>query len=145
MSMTAAAFRANASKPKANKYGAKRTTVDGTTFDSKGEARRFAHLQTLQLIGEIHGLERQVPFPLLAPNGTVIGVYKADAVYFVGTRFVAEDFKAGPTKTPLFRWKAKHLKAQEGIDLWIVESPSAAVPSDAASVPAPTASDHKTS
>ena len=37
------------------KYGNKKTEVDGITFDSKAEARRYLALKTLQAGGYISG------------------------------------------------------------------------------------------
>lgn len=111
-----------------NKFNAKRTTIDGQTFDSAGEGARFQALKLRQNIGEITDLAAQVPYPLTAPNGEVIGTYVADAVYFDcrGRKWVVEDFKAGrATKTALFRWKAKHMLAEHKIAITIVESPNA--------------------
>lgn len=48
-----------------NKYGAKKTTVDGITFDSKAEARRYQQLKLMQQAGEIIGFTRQPSFILL--------------------------------------------------------------------------------
>ncbi|MEP0149990.1 DUF1064 domain-containing protein [Roseibium sp.] len=118
----------NAQAKRKNKYGAKRTTIDGQTFDSKGEAARFQVLKRRQHIGEIAELQAQVPYPLTAPNGEVIGTYVADAVYFDcrARKWVVEDFKGGrATKTALFRWKAKHMLAEHKIAITIVESPNA--------------------
>ncbi len=42
-----------------NKYGAVPTVVDGVTFASGAEARRYGELLLLQKIGEIHSLECQ--------------------------------------------------------------------------------------
>lgn len=112
---------------KPNKYGAKRTVVDGQTFDSRAEARRWQELVVLQRAGKITGLERQVRIPLMAHNGEVIGHYVADAVYFNldehgrTTNKVVEDVKGGKaTQTPLFTWKARHFRAQFGFAISIV-------------------------
>jgi len=113
---------------RANKFNAKRTTIDGQTFDSAGEGARFQMLKLRQRTGEITDLAAQVPYPLTAPNGEVIGTYVADAVYFDcrARKWVVEDFKGGSaTKTALFRWKAKHMLAEHKIAITIVESPNA--------------------
>ncbi len=49
---------------KYNKYNAKRTMVDGTTFASKLEARRYNELVLLQKAREIRYFLRQIPFYL---------------------------------------------------------------------------------
>lgn len=47
------------------KYHAKKTTVDGITFDSRLEAERFQQLRLLEQAGEISGLMLQVEFQIL--------------------------------------------------------------------------------
>lgn len=50
---------------KRSKYGAKKITRDGETFDSLKEYRRFCELSLLEKSGGIDGLRRQVVFPLI--------------------------------------------------------------------------------
>ena len=50
---------------KMSKYGAKKVTIDGQTFDSKKEARRFQELKMLEKAGEISELRTQVKFLLI--------------------------------------------------------------------------------
>lgn len=89
-----------------------RTVKDGQKFDSRWEAERFATLRLMEAAGEIRELRAQVPFPLMVGD-TLIGAYVADAVYLTADgRKVVEDAKG--CKTPLYRWKAKHFKAQYG-------------------------------
>jgi hypothetical protein len=52
-----------------NKYNAKRTTVDGITFDSKREAARWQELRLLERAGEIRDLKRQQVIPLMGQQG----------------------------------------------------------------------------
>lgn len=47
------------------KYGNKKITVDGVTFDSKKEYARFWDLDMLEKAGKIQDLKRQVPFVLI--------------------------------------------------------------------------------
>ena len=47
------------------KYHAKRTRLDGLTFDSQKEARRYAELKLLERAGQIHSLRRQVKYELI--------------------------------------------------------------------------------
>lgn len=47
------------------KYNARKTTVDGITFDSAREARRYSELLLLVKAGEISDLRRQVKFELI--------------------------------------------------------------------------------
>lgn len=89
-----------------------RTERDGQKFASRWEAERFATLRLMEAAGEIRELRAQVPFPLMVGD-TLIGAYVADAVYLTADgRKVVEDAKG--CKTPLFRWKARHFKAQYG-------------------------------
>lgn len=53
-----------ASKPRAAKYGAERTTQDGYSFDSKLEATFYARLVMLRRMGELRYFVRQVPIDL---------------------------------------------------------------------------------
>lgn len=67
----------------------------------------------MEKAGDIRDLRAHVSFPLMVGD-TLIGAYEADAVYIeVATgRKVVEDSKG--VRTPLFRWKARHFKAQYG-------------------------------
>lgn len=47
------------------KYGSQRVTLDGETFDSKHELRRWNELKVLERAGEIRDLKRQVRFNLI--------------------------------------------------------------------------------
>ena len=95
---------------RANKYHAKKTTVDGIEFDSAKEAKRYAKLCDMERAGEIHGLCLQVPFELL-PSFECDGVkyrgmkYVADFVYYRDGKVVVEDCKG--LKTPEYRMKRK--------------------------------------
>lgn len=52
---------------KNNKYSNQKVTIDGETFDSKKEAKRYYELKLLQRAGEIRHLRRQEKF-LLIPS-----------------------------------------------------------------------------
>lgn len=58
-------YRSNAAGKRRNKYGARKVTVDGVTFDSAKEYRRFCELRLLERAGEIAGLRRQVKYILI--------------------------------------------------------------------------------
>lgn len=47
-----------------NKYHAQKVVIDGESFDSKKEARRWQELQLLLRAGKIYDLRRQVKFEL---------------------------------------------------------------------------------
>lgn len=60
-----------------SKYGAKKTNVDGITFDSKKEAEFYCDLKLQTMVGDIDGFCMQ-PIFILAPNLK----YKADFIIF---------------------------------------------------------------
>ena len=94
-----------------NKFNARKTEVDGITFDSAAEARRWCELKILEKAGEIRNLERQLRIPLHV-NGVKICTLIIDAAYFEGQKRVLEDTKSRMTrKLPVWRLKAKLLKA----------------------------------
>jgi hypothetical protein len=64
------------------KYNAKKTKLDGFTFDSQAEARRYQDLKLMHEAGEIHKL-RVHPRYLLLDKFTVKGV-KYRAIEYVG-------------------------------------------------------------
>lgn len=47
-----------------NKYHAKKTVIDGITFDSRKEANYYCELKMLRMAGEVTEIELQVPFEL---------------------------------------------------------------------------------
>ena len=57
-----------------NKHKNIKTTIDGMTFDSRKEARRYCELKILGRAGEIEHLQRQVPFELIPAK------YEPDAI-----------------------------------------------------------------
>lgn len=80
------------------KYRAKKTEVDGITFDSMKEAKRYQELKILEAAGQIKDLRLQVPYELIPAmrepdtigkrGGKIKGklieravIYKADFVY----------------------------------------------------------------
>ena len=50
---------------KSSKYGADKISVNGISFDSKREARRYSELLVLLKAGEICDLQRQVKYVLI--------------------------------------------------------------------------------
>ena len=64
-------------KEKKSKYGAKKTSIDGHTFDSQKEANYYEDLKRLLKAGEIKGFCIQPTF-ILAPSLK----YKADFIVF---------------------------------------------------------------
>lgn len=95
------------------KFNNKKTTVDGHTFDSKKEAKRYGELKTLEQQGKITGLEIQPRYLLqesfqdaregLTKAGqpkTVRAIhYTADFQYKENGVTVVEDVKSEITRT----------------------------------------------
>lgn len=95
-----------------SKYNARRTELDGITFDSKREADRYAMLKILQKAGEISDLELQPEYELI-PGYVYEGKkirplkYRADFRYRNRGQLVVEDCKG--CKTPVYLLKKKML------------------------------------
>jgi hypothetical protein len=81
------------------KYRNKKTVVDGITFDSKAESRRWSELKILEKLGVITKLERQVKYVLIEKQKRDDGTterecsYKADFDYWQDGKHVVEDVK----------------------------------------------------
>ena len=108
---------------KPRKYRNRLTVVDGIRFDSKAEARRWAELKLLEKTGKIAVIRRQVSFRLIV-KGIKISKYVADFVYWdhYKDRDIVEDVTSAATaKLPLFKLKAKLMKACHGIDITVVQ------------------------
>lgn len=98
------------------KYGARRTEYDGRVFASKAEARFAVVVKTREMAGEIADVEYQPSFDLVV-NGVKVGVYRADFAWrevATGERVVV-DVKG--VRLPLFKLKAKLVKAIYGIEV----------------------------
>lgn len=95
---------------KQSKYRNKKVVLDGITFDSKREAKRYRELLLLEQAGEISDIQRQVKFVLIpaqrepdtvGPKGgkrkgrTIERevTYIADFVYWKNGALVVEDVK----------------------------------------------------
>ncbi len=90
-------------KPKKrNKFNAVKKEIDGITFDSAKEAKRYSELKFMAAAGQISDLECHPKYELYA------GItYKPDFRYTENGKTVCEDVKSKPTKTRDFvmRWK----------------------------------------
>lgn len=108
-----------------NKYGAKKTEIDGMVFDSKHEATRWIELKYMERAGLIKDLQRQVTYELIPAqkkNGKVVEracKYIADFVYFDNHRgeIVVEDAKSKATKTGAYKIKKKLMLERFGIGI----------------------------
>lgn len=115
-----------------NKYGNKKSTIDGMTFDSKKEAQHYLNLKLLEKGGVIKNLQRQVKYVLIpaqrepdkvgARGGVIKGklierecAYIADFVYkdLEKGELVVEDTKG--FRTPEYIIKRKLMLYQYGI------------------------------
>lgn len=107
---------------KNNKYSNQKVTIDGITFDSKREAKRYYELKLLERAGEIRHLRRQEKFLLIPsqfeevidakgkPKQKCIErecVYIADFVYQDSRtgKLVVEDTKGVRTKEYIIKRK----------------------------------------
>ena len=107
--------------PRKNKYGAKKTTLDGIVFDSKAEANYYAMLKLREKAGEVHAVELQKPF-VIAINGKVVCTYKADFAFHdeIEKRHRVIDVKG--MDTPVSRLKRKLVQAAHGVEVEIVKA-----------------------
>lgn len=123
-----------------NKYGNRKITRDGETFDSVKEWRRYNELLLLERAGAIQGLERQVAFELIPAQYEEVYTgeyykrgehkgepkikrvcaekavtYIADFVYYEGGEKIVEDTKG--FKTPEYILKRKLMRYLLGIKI----------------------------
>lgn len=95
----------------ATKYRNKKAVVDGITFDSRKEARRYKELLLLERAGAITNLQMQVKYVLIPSqriDGKVVErecAYKADFVYQENGETVVEDTKGFKTKDYIIKRK----------------------------------------
>lgn len=75
-----------------NKYGAQKVAIDGYTFASKAEARRYDELRWLAIGKQIRDLSVHPSWPLTI-NGVTIGRFTGDFSYFEAGKLVCEDVK----------------------------------------------------
>ena len=109
-----------ADKPKAakrNKFNAQKIELDGMTFDSKKEHKRYIELKAMQQREEIFGLEHHTKFEL-APKTKLEGEkrakpalrYFADFTYYnTQGEYIVEDVKSAATRKLASYRNKKHL------------------------------------
>lgn len=95
-------------------------------FDSQSERRRYSQLRLKEKLGEIRDLELQPTYVLLAHHPIYpkkVCSYVADFRYQIveGNQMVVEDVKGGAI-TDISALKMKHLEAQEGIKVKLVQA-----------------------
>lgn len=119
-----------------SKYGNRKITVGGETFDSRREYDRYRELVLLARAGKIHDLVRQVKFELVPAQYEAYDRYSektgkrikdgkrcveravyyiADFVYWDGDTMIVEDAKG--YRTDEYRIKKKLLLLAHGIHL----------------------------
>lgn len=105
-----------------NKFNARKTVVDGITFDSAREARRYQELKLMERAGEIIGLRRQVRFELI-PSFECDGKHYRPATYIADFTYtdaktgkkVVEDVKG--MRTDVYKLKAKMFAWRYGVSI----------------------------
>lgn len=117
--MPAAAYRA-LPKAKKNKYGAKRTTLDGITFASKAESAYYAKLKQRETAGEVANVELQKRYAMTI-GGFLICTYVSDFDFYDITEKRQRTVDTKGVITDVFRIKRKLMKAIHGIDVEIVK------------------------
>ena len=106
---------------KSCKFGAKKTVVDGITFDSKWESERYGQLKAMERGGIVTDLELQVKYDIII-NDIKICKYIADFVYKEESpdgeiKEIVEDAKG--FETPEFKLKKKLMKAVHNIEIYL--------------------------
>lgn len=103
-----------------SKYHARKTVVDGITFDSRREADRYLVLKGMEKDGSIEDLRRQVRYELI-PAFDVDGkhyrpvYYVADFVYVEDGKEVVEDVKG--MRTDVYKLKSKLFARRYGMSI----------------------------
>ena len=105
-----------------SKYRATKTVVDGITFDSKKEAKRYAELKLMERAGAIRDLQRQVRYELI-PAFDCDGKHYRSATYIAD--FVYTDVKTGKKivedvkgmRTDVYKLKAKMFAHRYGVSI----------------------------
>lgn len=94
-----------------NKYGNKKTYVDGIKFDSRKESQRWMELKMLEKAGKIHGLMRQVKYELIPAHRKTDGKLERAACYYADFQYekdgnlIVEDAKGLRTKEYILKRK----------------------------------------
>lgn len=101
-----------------SKYRNSPTVVDGVTFASKAEARRYSELKLSEKAGQIASLKVHPEF-YLEVNGVQICKYVGDFGYYANGRYVLEDVKG--VRTAVYQLKKRLMLACLAIP--IVEVP----------------------
>lgn len=109
-----------------SKYGSRKQTVDGITFDSRREATRYSVLRLEERAGRIRDLELQQPYAIYVPKFSqgstrdvvavvLVAAWRSDFRYIRNGVTVIEDAKG--FRNRLYRLKKKCVEAQYGITI----------------------------
>ena len=102
-----------------SKYGNRKITVDGETFDSQKEYRRWCQLRMLEKAGEIKDLKRQVKYTLIPAQKDGKKTIERECSYFADFQYtqngetVVEDAKG--MRTDVYKLKRKLMLYVHGI------------------------------
>ena len=110
---------------KPSKYNNRKVELDGFTFDSQKEARRYSELKLLVRVGQISALELQKSFVLAEsvkfnnePRAKPDIRYVADFAYMENGVMIVEDVKSKATKSlPVYRIKKHLMKSVHDIEI----------------------------
>ena len=110
---------------KPSKYNNRKVELDGFTFDSQKEARRYSELKLLVRVGQISALELQKSFVLAEsvkfnnePRAKPAIRYVADFAYMENGVMIVEDVKSKATKSlPVYRMKKHLIKSVHDIEI----------------------------
>lgn len=103
---------------KTGKYRNQKTQVDGITFDSQKEARRFIELRSLLKAGKIRNLKLQPQYTLqesyLTPEGKRVRAirYAADFSYEAAVHSAAQDGKGNLKPVTYWNLVVEDVKSQ---------------------------------
>lgn len=91
-----------------------KTVIDGITFASKKEAKRYGELKLMVKAGAFQELVLQPEFPIII-NGIKICKYVGDFSYYENGKYILEDVKG--FKTSVYRLKKKLMLAVHNIKI----------------------------
>lgn len=112
--------KSSSDSPKQSKYRNVKCEVDGITFDSKREGRRYIQLKRMELAGLINNLEvnanlsPKIEF-VFERDGVKFGSYQPDFRYYENGREIIEDAKGKKTKAYIN--KRRLMKEMYGISI----------------------------
>lgn len=118
--LTAAEYRAQP-KPKRNKFNARKTEVDGITFDSALEARYYRNLKLMEKAGVVYGVERQVEYAIEI-NGKRCCKYLADFRFYDKEQDRVRVIDCKGMDTPVSKLKRRLVAAAHGVEVEVVKA-----------------------